>query len=152
MGSSHDEIKAARPVHVKEEMWEVIYRLVNDGKESKTYSRSCARTFPGDRTDPDRTLASLVLRRLSLLYFLFFIKTAKKLVVEPPMTVDLSLTLLLTDFSFSQRDTLTIWTRRLKKKMLQVLSKYARQSTCVSRAPSRKAKTFVEDKRGKVAD
>ena len=40
-----------------------------------------------------------------LLYFiLFFIKAAKKLVVEPPMTVHLSLISLLTDFSLSHRD------------------------------------------------
>ena len=46
--------------------------------------------------------------------YLFFIKTAKKLVGEPPMTVDLSLTPLPIDFSSSHRDTLTISTRRLK--------------------------------------
>ena len=40
--------------------------------------------------DPDCTRASLVQRRLSSFFFLFFIKSARKLVVVPPMTVDLT--------------------------------------------------------------
>ena len=64
-------------VHVKEKAWEVIYRLVNE-KESKTYSRSfCTDTFFYWRSkfargmceaDPDCARASLVLRRLSLVF------------------------------------------------------------------------------------
>ena len=38
--------------------------------------------------DPDYTRASLFLRAF---FFVFFIKSARKLVVEPPMTVDWSL-------------------------------------------------------------
>ena len=62
-----------------EEEWKVIYRLVNDGNESKTYLRplctdiswrsKCARGMCD--ADPDRTRASLVLKGLSLCIFLF---------------------------------------------------------------------------------
>ena len=84
--------------HVVEEEWEVIYWLVSDGKESKTYLRSfctdsswrsrCARKMC--EADSDCTRASLHQRRL--FWFLFFNKSARKLLVEPPMTVGLSLT------------------------------------------------------------
>ena len=86
-------------VHVKEEEWEVTYRLVNDGKESKTYSRSTCTDFFFWRSkcargmceaDPDCTRASLVQRRLSS-FLLIFIMSARKWVVEPPTTVDSSL-------------------------------------------------------------
>ena len=74
-------------VYVKEEEWEVIYRPVIDGKESKKYSRS----FCTDTSWRSKSRASLVQRRLSFFFCLFFIKSAMKLVVEPPTTVDLSL-------------------------------------------------------------
>ena len=84
-------------VHVKKEEWEVIDRLVNDVKESKTYSRSfcmdiswrskCARGMC--EADPDCTRASLSHRSV---FVFFFISFARKLVVESPMTVDLNLT------------------------------------------------------------
>ena len=57
-------------VHVKEEEWEVIYRIVKDGKESKTYSGPFFWRGMCE-ADPDCTRASLVLGRLSLLYFVF---------------------------------------------------------------------------------
>ena len=109
-------IGARRPVHVKEEMWDAVHRVVHDGKESKTqfeiivtdvpWRSECARGMC--EVDPDRIRASLVLRRLCMsVFILLFMEAAKNLVVQPP-TVDLSLTPLLIDFSFSHRDTLTI--------------------------------------------
>ena len=81
--------------HVKEEEWEVIYRLVHVGKESKTHLRSLCTDIPWRsncarricEADPDRTQASLILKRpyLCILFCFFFIKATKKLVFEPPM-------------------------------------------------------------------
>ena len=88
-------------------------------EESQTYSPSYfARTFPGDRSVQEecakRIPTALVQRRLSFL--LFFIKSTRKLVVAPPMTVDLSLVVaavtlcpLLTDFSPSLTVTTQHW-------------------------------------------
>ena len=51
--------------------------------------RAYSRPFCTDISWRSKSRASLVQRRLS--FFLFFIKSAMELVVEPPMTVDLSL-------------------------------------------------------------
>ena len=55
-------------------------------KRAKRTRDHFARTFLGDRS-----LAHLSFRGVFLFFFLFFIKSAMKLVVQPPMTVDLNL-------------------------------------------------------------
>ena len=81
----------------------------------KRAKRTCdhsARTFPGDRSVQEECAKRILtaLTHLSFwsvfpfVFYLVFMKAAKKLVVEPPMTVDLSLIPLLSDFSLSHRD------------------------------------------------
>ena len=62
---------------------EVIYRFVRDGKES-----ALAIILHGHFLEIEVSRFS---RSEVSFLFLFFIKSAMKLVVEPPMTVDLSL-------------------------------------------------------------
>ena len=70
-------------VYVKEEEWEVLYRFVTDGKDS-VLAIICT-----DISRRSKSRASLVQRRLSS--FFVFHQSVLKLVVELPMTVDLSL-------------------------------------------------------------
>ena len=84
-------------------------------KRGRTYLRSLCTDIPW-RSKCEEECAKRILtahahlsflKRPPSLCILFFIKTAEKLVVEPPMAVDLSLLPLLTDFSLSHRDNLT---------------------------------------------
>ena len=111
-------------VHVKEEEWEVICRLVHDGKERDVFSiivhghsleiEVCKRNVRSG-TRPHSRISRSEASFLFEFFLLFFVKAAKKLVVEPPMTVDLSLMPLLTDFSLSHRDNPTSRHGVLKK-------------------------------------
>ena len=78
----------------------LFFDLVLGGKESKTYSRHSSMTllfFSGDRNVQEEcakripTALALLSFRGVLLFLLFFIRSTRKLVVAPPMTVDLSL-------------------------------------------------------------
>ena len=87
-------------------------------KRAKRIRDHCARTFLEIEVCKRNVRTSLVLKRLSLCIILFFIKAAKKLVVESPTTVDLSLISLLTEFPLSHRDNPTSRHGVLKKRLL----------------------------------
>ena len=73
-------------VHVKEQEWEVIYRLVNDGKENET--RSFYADFSGDRgvhrnvRSGFRLNPRITISEVSTFKIEFTIKSARKLVLN----------------------------------------------------------------------
>ena len=82
-------------VNVKEEEWGVIYRFVLDGKEHNVLAISLHGYFLEievcKRNPRSGSRLHSCIFRSEASFLLSFITSARKLVVEPPMMVDLSL-------------------------------------------------------------
>ena len=101
----------------REEEWEVVYRDVNDGKESETECAISLRGHPMEIEVCERNLRSgfrlhaRIAKSEASVLFKLMTKSARKLVVEPPVTVGLGFcTATIHDISYDSLFTAKVFT------------------------------------------